>query len=88
MQRILALIHDPHAVVLDFFAGSGTTVQAVLQLIHGDLLTPFDPGVEVQVLVTGETKVIYLPSSATPSHSSAKLRTHANDASSVNARRC
>ncbi|WP_295426619.1 site-specific DNA-methyltransferase [uncultured Thiodictyon sp.] len=147
IARILALIHDPHAVVLDFFAGSGTTAQAVLklnaedggqrrfilvsnteatadepdknlcrdicaervrrvmtgyvnrkgepvpglgggfaylrtrripaetlfravqhaqvwtalQLIHGDLLTPFDPGLEVQVLVSGEAKVIYLP---------------------------
>ena len=32
IQRILALIHDPHAVVLDFFAGSGTTAQAGLKL--------------------------------------------------------
>jgi adenine-specific DNA-methyltransferase len=32
IQRILILIQDPDALVLDFFAGSGTTAQAVLKL--------------------------------------------------------
>jgi len=36
-------------------------VWAALQLIHGDTLAPFSPQTEVQLLVTGETKVIYLP---------------------------
>jgi len=36
-------------------------VWTALQLIHGDLLIPFDAAVEVQVLGTDQAKVIYLP---------------------------
>lgn len=32
IQRILTIIHDPQALVVDFFAGSGTTAQALLKL--------------------------------------------------------
>ena len=32
IERILRMIDDPNAVVVDFFAGSGTTAQAVLNL--------------------------------------------------------
>ena len=35
-------------------------VWTALQMIHGDTLTPFDPGAEVQVLAAGQAKVIYL----------------------------
>jgi len=44
-----------------FRAVQHAQVWTALQLIHGDELSPFDPGVEVQVLASGEAKVIYLP---------------------------
>lgn len=36
IERMLRMIDDPHAVILDFFAGSGTTAQAVLKLNQED----------------------------------------------------
>ena len=36
IERILRMIDDQHAIVLDFFAGSGTTAQAVLNLNKED----------------------------------------------------
>ena len=36
MQEIVSLSRDPNALVLDFFAGSGTTAQAVLQMNASD----------------------------------------------------
>jgi adenine-specific DNA-methyltransferase len=36
IERMLRMISDPNAIVLDFFAGSGTTAQAVLNLNKED----------------------------------------------------
>jgi hypothetical protein len=36
IERLLRMISDPNAIVLDFFAGSGTTAQAVLNLNRED----------------------------------------------------
>lgn len=36
IERILRMINDPNAVILDFFAGSGTTAQAALNLNRED----------------------------------------------------
>ncbi len=36
IRRMLELTTDPDSIVLDFFAGSGTTAEAVLQLNHDD----------------------------------------------------
>ncbi len=36
LTRLTSLVNDPAAIVLDFFAGSGTTAQAVMELNAGD----------------------------------------------------
>ena len=36
IERMLRMINDPNAIVLDFFAGSGTTAQAVMNLNNED----------------------------------------------------